>query len=134
MSRWRFCWQLWYGCHPVKLLMAFCDLVNTFVDGVVQAIVIPAKYHVFTYNKTIITIIFLGSKACKTPLKFSMFATLWSQEKEKRFLLHHYLDYAMIMIKIFLFFISLRRSLCKYLLASTHYIHDVTNLSRRSPP
>ena len=76
----------------------------------------------------------MGSKACKTPLKFTMFATIWSQGKEKRFLLHHCLDYAAIMTKIFLFFISLRRWLSKYLLASTYYIHDVTNLSRRSPP
>ena len=51
--------------------------------------------------------------------------------KRNRFSLHHYLDYATI-IKKYLFLISLRRSLCKYLLTS----HYVTNekVSKWYPP
>ena len=71
---------------------------------------------------------------------------LWRHDQEKTkdffyisttfasllFLLYRYLDYATIMKKIFLFFISLQRSLCKNLHTSASYTHYVTNLPRNS--
>ena len=53
-------------------------------------------------------------------------------EKEIWFLLNHYFDYATIMKKLF-FFISLGRSLWKYLLTWSFMAHDITNLLKKFP-
>ena len=52
-------------------------------------------------------------------------------EKEIWFLLNHYFDYAAIMKK--LFFISLGRSLWKYLLTWSFIAHYITNLLKKFP-
>ena len=53
-------------------------------------------------------------------------------EKEIWFLLSHYFDYATIMKKLF-FFISLGRSLWKYLFTWSFLAHYITNLLKKFP-
>ena len=48
-------------------------------------------------------------------------------KKEIWFLLNHYFDYATIMRKMFFFFISLGRSLWKYLLTWSYIAYYITN-------
>ena len=91
-------------------------------------------------TKNIVLISLLRGLRCNNEKKSCVirfattFITPWSREKCFCFFSFcYYVYYGMIMKKIFLFFISLRLSLCKYLLISNYYTHYVTDLSRKAP-